>query len=240
MFCNDVRNAFKDIPKNELYKVSDNNYDLFSVRNELHEQYIDTYFYGVKNNYDKLYSENFALLAPLYINNILPDYFLIFRVDNAIDRDSYKEEDIDKFKKIISNGKLIKSFDLRENSELGNYLRNIQKDITQYPTSIYLSMNQYNHNEWTGISVDRGVITTATESGYLLSQVKNQVDYDRYVTNGFERNGLISSRLLNIEFMFNDLDSEDYKIKARMSDIIRAFIVNILRHRFCNILIFIT
>ena len=212
MFCNDVRNAFKDIPKNELYKVSDNNYDLFSVRNELHEQYIDTYFYGVKNNYDKLYSENFALLAPLYINNILPDYFLVFRVDNAIDINSSKEEDIDKFKKIISNGKLIKSFDLRENSELGNYLRNIQKDITQYPTSIYLSMNQYNHNEWTGISVDRGVITTATESGYLLSQVKNQVDYDRYVTNGFERNGLISSRLLNIEFMFNDLESEDFKI----------------------------
>ena len=87
-----------------------------------------------------------------------------------------------------------------------------------------MSMDQYNHNQWTGISIDRGVITTATESGYSLTDVKNQVDYDRYVTNGFERNGLISSRLINLEFMFNDKESEDFKIN-------RYFGLYIINHK---------
>lgn len=211
-YSNDIRNNFSSIPKNELFKVSDEVYDLFNIKQDFSSQYNDTYFYGVKNNFDKLYNENFSLLAPLYINHILPDFFVIFRVDGPIN--DYKPNISPKeiFDIFLREGKIVKTFDLRENTNVGNYIRNIQEDIINYPTSVYMSMDQYNHNQWTGISIDRGIITTATESGYLLTEVKNQVDYDRYITNGFERNGLVSSRIINFEFMFDDKSSIDFKI----------------------------
>lgn len=224
-FANDVRNHFKDIPKSDFYSVDEDCYNIFSVKTDFSKQYNDTYFYGVKNNTDKLYKENFSLLAPLYINNVLPDFFVVFRLDGPINK--YKKTNTfttkDVFDKFLEEGTIIKTFDLRKDTAIGSYLRNIQNDIISYPTSVYMSMDQYNHNQWTGISIDKGLIITATESGHLLKEVNNQVDYDRYITNGFERNGLISSRLINLEFMFNDENSEDFKIN-------RYFGIYIINH----------
>ena len=212
-FSNDVKNIFSQLPKSDLYKIPEDAYDLFSSKKELHMQYNDLYSYGVKNNDDKLYTENFALLAPLYINDVLPDFFVIFRVDGPISEISDMNS-TDRMNYFLKNGKLIKSFDLRKNTPIGNYLINAQSEFQNYPSSVYISCDDYNYNNWIGISVDDGVISQINETTYRLSKIKNQVELDNYITNGFERNGLINSRIINFEFMFNDDDEtvKDFSI----------------------------
>lgn len=210
-FSNDVKNIFETLPKTDLYKIPEDGYDLFNVKKELSKQYNDIYSYGVKNNNDKLYPENFSLLAPLYINETLPDFFLIFRVDGAMSENDNMSA-TDRMQYFIKNGKLVKSFDMRRNTPIGNYLRNIQSELQQYHGSVYISCDDYNYNNWIGISVDNGIISQANETTYRLSKVKNQVELDNYITNGFERNGLINSRIINFEFMFDDNDAPEFSI----------------------------
>lgn len=211
-YSNDIRNIFSSISKRELFEISNDNRNMFDMKNKLSQQYIDTYFYGAKTNYDELYDENFSLFAPLYLNNDLPDFFLIFKLDGVIDKNETFTNSTERLKYFIENGKIIKSFDLRNNTTIGKYLRNIIKENENHSTSVFLSFNDYIPNQWSGISIDRGIVANINESSYSLSQVNNQVDFDRFVTGGFERNGLISSHLINLEFMFNDNSSESFSI----------------------------
>lgn len=212
-YCNDVRNIFKGLSKTELYRIKDENYEIFNTKKELHKQYVDTYFYGAKNNIDKLYTENFSILAPLYIKDTLPDFFLIFKIDGATNKDCSKYTSTERIKYFLENGKIIKTFDLRKDSPLGSYIRNIKSDFENFQNPVYISFDKYIYNEWYGISIDRGIVGGVYESPYdLYKNIKNQVDYDRYITNGFERNGIISSNLINFEFMFDDEESDNLSI----------------------------
>ena len=213
-YANDVRNIFSSIPNNKLFEVSEDNYNLFSTKNKLSEQYVDTYNYGAKTNTNRLYSENFALLAPLYVNNTLPDFFVVFKLDGPIEQNKF-DNNTDNFKNILKKGKVIKTYDMRKDTAIGTYLRKLVKENEKINGSVFISMDNYIQNEWNGISIQRGVMTSVKESPFLFSQLKNQVDYDRFVTNGFERNGILSSKIINLEFMFDDeLDNlnEDFKI----------------------------
>lgn len=71
------------------------------------------YRYGVTTNTDKLYSENFALLAPLRIGETLPDFFVVLKVPGTVDLTSAMS-DTAVFKKMMADGKLIKSYDMRQ------------------------------------------------------------------------------------------------------------------------------
>lgn len=209
-YANDIRNIFSRISKKELFDVPHNN--IFDYKTNLYEQFVDIYSYGVSNNTNKLYPENFSMLAPLYLNNELPDFFVIFKLDGATNTNISSYTPTERLKYFIKNGVVVKSFDLRKNTSIGSYLRNIVNENEKYNTSIYISLNDKIPNQWNGISIDRGILTNINESGYLLSQVKNQVDYDRFITNGFERNGIINSHLINLEFLFDDETSEDFSI----------------------------
>ena len=214
-YSNDIRNVFSSIPKRELYEVPENAFGIFDIKDKLSQQYNDTYFYGVKNNEDNLYSENFSLLAPLYLNEELPDFFLIFKLNgprNENDNINITSTPTDKLKRFLIDGEIIKTFDLRSNSPIGKYLRKIVEENKKHPSSVFVSYNDYVPNKWNGISIDRGIVNSVNESCYMLSQVNNQVEYDHFITNGFERNGLINSHLINLEFMFNDENGEDFSI----------------------------
>lgn len=210
-FSNDVKNVFGKLPKSELYKIPDNSYDLFNVKDNYKDQINDTYSYGVKNNNDRLYPENFSLFAPLFLNDVLPDFFLIFRVDGALSEDNNMSA-TERMKNFLKNGKLIKSFDIRKDTPVGNYLLNAYSEFNKFPTSVYISCDDYNYNNWIGISVEEGIIKQANETTYKLSKIKNQVEFDNYITEGFERNGLINPRIINFEFLFDDNDANEFSI----------------------------
>ena len=66
-----IENIFKNSTINRCTSYDAICMDVYN-RFKLFEQYDDTYFYGVKTNTNRLYLEDFSLLAPLYINNNIP------------------------------------------------------------------------------------------------------------------------------------------------------------------------
>ena len=225
-FSNSIRNVFETLPKGDLYKVADENYYAFNSLRSFEKQYITTYTYGAKTNDDELYNENFSILAPLWVNQNLPDYFLIFRVDGPYEN-NINLPAIDIFKKYISKAKLIKSFNLQNDSPVGKFLRNHLSEAQVYPGSTYISFNNKDNLSWYGIAVDKGVIAERVETPYFANKINNQTWANYYISNGFERNNLISSNLINIEFMFDDNDASLYSLN-------RYFGVYVKRNDFSN------
>jgi hypothetical protein len=206
---------FKDMPAQDLYKVEDKCFNMFTTVQSYKDQYYDTYFSGVKTNDDKMYSENFALLAPLCIKRVMPDFFLVFRVEKKT-ADAYNEHmnDDEKIKYFLKHGKIVKCYDMRLGSKLGTYIRNIYKQSSGFCGDMYESYSTDNYNKYIGISVDRGVVSSKYESGFMTKNIKSQVELNDFYTEGFERNHLVSKDIINFEFMFNDESAELFSINT--------------------------
>lgn len=205
---------FRKMSTDDFYKVEDNCFNLFTAINDYKMQYYTTYNSGVRTNEDHLYSENFALLAPLCVKDVLPDFFLVFKVNTDSISKKKSISEAEKIKYFLSNGKLVKSFDFREGSNLGKYVRNIRDKAKNYPGDIFASYDIKNYNKFIGISIDRGVVTSAYESMYKEKPVNNQVALNEYFTLGFERNKLVSKDIVNFEFMFNDTEEDLFSINT--------------------------
>ena len=209
-----VMNSFRKMSVDDFYKVEDNCYNLFTTVNDYKLQYYDTYNSGVRTNDDNLYKENFAMLAPLCIKHVLPDFFLVFKVKTDEFNKRKNMSESDKIKYFFENGTLVKSFDMRKDSNLGTYIREIQRQSETYPGDIFVAYDKTNYNKFIGISVDRGVVTSAYESIYKEDGINNQVAYNEYFTMGFQRNKLVSKDIVNFEFMFNDTDEKLFSINT--------------------------
>lgn len=214
-----IMSIFRNMSSDDIYNISKKYYDIVTTTTKLSEQFVDTYRSGVSTNSDNLYKENFSALAPLYIKDILPDFFVIFKVDGLVDM----PDSSDIMKYLIKNGEQIKCFDLRQNSKLGTYIRNIQRNANKYGDELYVSKKINNSHQLTGISIEKGVVTnvyeTLTEnSDYNVldaSTVVCNVNYLNYLSGLFESNKLVSDRLINFEFMFDDnTDVEQFELNT--------------------------
>lgn len=205
---------FRKMSTDDFYKVEDNCFNLFTAINDYKMQYYTVYNSGVRTNEDHLYSENFALLAPLCVKEVLPDFFLVFKVNTDSISKNKSMSEADKIKYFLSNGKLVKSFDFRDGTNLGKCVRGIRDNARNYPGDIFASYDIKNYNKFIGISVDRGVVTSAYESMYKEKPVNNQVALNDYFTLGFERNKLVSKDIINFEFMFNDTEEDLFSINT--------------------------
>lgn len=209
----DLMLSYSSVPSQDFYKVEDKCYSLFTTAQSYNNQYYDLYYAGVKTNDDKMYSENFAMLAPLCVKDVVPDFFLIFKIDKTLS--DYSEDtmsDTDKLKYFIKNGKLVKSYDMRQNSVLGQYVRNIAENAAKEVGDLFVSYETTNYDKFIGISLDRGVVTSIYETPFKREYVNNQVSLNEFYTRGFERNHLVSKNIVNFEFMFNDTSSELFSI----------------------------
>lgn len=117
--------------------------------------------------------------------------------------------------KILPNATAIKTFDLRENTLIGNYIRSIanNNNFSKSPIDINWSPNGYSY--WNGVDIKNGVFTSKGEIlyDYLRSpDSDSMIDLEDYVTSGFSRNGVICPNLLNLEFLFDDEDSDLYTV----------------------------
>jgi len=203
-----LMSKMRSIPTDDFYKIEDSCYDLFATANDLNEQYYDKYNYGVRTNTDKMYSENFALLAPLCIRKVLPDFFLIFKIknyENLFDTTN-KKIIIDPRNKFIdfNNCELIKSFDFREGTKLGSYIRRILNNNNEFVGDIYAGSDYDHFNIFNGISLERGVVSRIYEETTQERNINNQVSMNDWYTLGFQRNHIVSKDIINFEFMFDD------------------------------------
>lgn len=119
------------------------------------------------------------------------------------------------YEKILPNSSAVKTFDLRENTLIGSYIRSIinNNNFSKSPIEINWSPNGYSY--WNGVDIKNGIFTSKGEILYdylRSSDSDSMIDLEDYVTSGFSRNGIICPNLLNLEFLFDDDDSDLYTI----------------------------
>lgn len=198
-----IMSKMKDMPPEDMYKVEDTCFNLFAMADGYDGQYYDKYNYGVRTNFDRLYKENFALLAPICIRKTLPDFFLIFKITN---NDIIKGNNTSILN--YNNVKFVKSFDMRSGTNIGKYIRNILDNARTFVGDVYTGYSYDHFNGYNGISLDRGVVACMYESTVDERMFNNQVAMNNWYTLGFERNHMVSKDIINLEFMFNDTDEE--------------------------------
>ena len=214
MYQRDLYSFFRNTPNEliyELYQVDD---QYQNTKRDYYQQYDNFYNYGVEQLASKFYDEDFTFLAPLWMRKVLPDYFVIFRADHPASIASYNGSPSDElFKEVFKDARIIKTFDMRETSKLGKYIRKIVNDPRFIERPIQVSFEQDVPTTWNGISYKDGTITG---KGELLSSFWSEdrpiKALEDFITSGFERNGIISTNLINLEFLFDDPEASTYSI----------------------------
>ncbi len=220
VFSGDVRNVFADLPLGEMYRVdAEDTLDIEIPHTEFEKQYDLNYSYGARLFKDDLYPEDYAMLAPLWVNNQLPDYFVIFRLDGVYNPETYDNLSLaDLATDYLKDSELVTSWGMKEDTPLGGYLRNYQTELKKYRSPLFLSLSDpaqsdFDPNTWHGIAVDKGIVTGRSEIPYFFDQrAGNFTDMNAFLSEGFERNNLLCSNLINMEYVFSDGDVSLYSM----------------------------
>jgi len=169
-----------------------------------------TKFYYSSVNYvnSKFYNKKYSAFAPLYLNGDLPKYFVVFKLDGAIsdrlDNINLDLSNDDIVKDVLYGAKILKVFDLSDNTAIGKYINGIVKDVNTNESDLIVD---YKNNTivWNGYSIDYGVITGHMEYVYdIFSKDKPLIDFEEYIIDGYSKYGLIYPKILNMEYMFDD------------------------------------
>lgn len=172
-----------------------------SIQNNFANQYDDIYWSGPRYIEDNRHSEEFQYNTTLKIcPENLPKYFFIFRKDGTGADDNYIN-DLDFFKKL----KLIKTFNLNNSTDLGKFLEKnfIEEKINRSP--LELNFKLFEFSKWNGYNYYSG--GNATKSFFLSEFFQDQNTYyelEKFLTNGFKDNGIISQHYLNLSYLFDD------------------------------------
>lgn len=117
--------------------------------------------------------------------------------------------------KILPYAQVVSTFDLRSNTPIGQYIRSIINDSGFSSSPIDFTLQGNSFTFYNGVSIKDGVFTKKGEilGDYLKSTASSsQIDFEEFITDGFSRNGLICPNILNLEFLFDDPDSDLYSI----------------------------
>ena len=204
-------------PTEIVYSLYQRDESYLSTKRSFDEQYDRFYQYGAAQLPSKFYDENFSFFAPLYLKTEIPEHFVIFRTTGPINKFTY-ETPFDEWKNhvtsdILSNSQIVKVFDLSEKSNIGKYLRGIVNHPARRESEITVSYQENGYTTFNGISYKNGTYVQAGELLYDYINEENPLSsVEEFVTLGFQRNGVISTHALNLEFLFNDGDAENYSI----------------------------
>lgn len=197
-------------PASIVYQLYQADTTYLSTKRNLHQQFDNFYCAGADQLTTKLYTEDFSFLAPLWLRPNLPDYFIIMRMEepfSTIDREKIN------WNEIVNTSEIIKTFDLSANSNIGKYMRGIVNDGL-YPISpLQVNFDSQSLSSFNGIAYDKGVYTNRGELlyNYFLND-RTTIEFDDYITQGFQRNSMISANMLNLEFLFDDNEASNYSI----------------------------
>jgi len=209
----DVAKFWKNTETGFAYKVMQE-HDNTSMKDDYGQQYETFYWAGCEYIDSLEYNEEYGMLAPLWLDKNIPERFVIFKINdpsywnfvmNATD-----PRELDFKEDILKKCKILKTIDLTENSRIGSYIRRYasQKGFPEAPftmTDEWISFN--------GINYETGTFTSKKEnySERFWQHDDTVLEFDKYITEGFERNNIIVANLLNIEFLFDDPEADEYK-----------------------------
>lgn len=220
-YNNDIAN-FLTGSGSQAYRVYQNFSDIV-VSDSYDNQFETLYWCGAEYIDSSNYSEDIGFVAPLYLREKLPNYFLIFRLDtpsnynfNVDSNNNTLDSTFDFKKDILDKAVLIKTFDLREGSVLGDYIHNyVEQEEFEFDKSMYVNFSNCEVTYY-GINKNSGVFENIVESfeNELLKNDNPILNDDKWFTEGFERNGLIFPYIINIEYLFDD---ENFKNNGKES-----------------------
>ncbi len=212
----DIASFYRGLPSTEKYKVLRKFSDT-TVYSDYQFQHEDQYHYGAIHNETKLYDEQYKILAPIWLERKVPSKFVIYRIENVEYKKEYTEDtngQNNRILEILKNATIVKTFDLSNSSKLGEYISNHVND-KQFPkAAISVNFKEGAQSFFNGIDTVNGGFSSKAEQ---FDKYYTQVDYPEFfsneiITGGFERNGLAIANVINLEFLFDDITAEDYKI----------------------------
>lgn len=160
-----------------------------------------------------IYSDGNIFSATSTLFNITQGIGSVILLDPSFNISSVEDTENHFYDKILPKSTIVSTFDLTENSEIGKYLRKIKTTPGFTDSLIDARFEDKQLTTFNGVNYSVGVFDK--KGDYLLDYFENpetQIGFEDFITNGFRNNGIISYKLLNMEFLFNDRDSEDYTI----------------------------
>ena len=222
-------------PSSLVYKVEKTT-DYYDISNNYFTQYYTTYTAGTYKKISKEYKEQIACFAPLWVEkNDIPEVFVVFKLPDPVsvntkDITSPFDAEIEKkiydtdylednssnyfFETILKKSKILKVFDITEESSIGKYIRNHVNDNNFPEAPLSVRYNKDERTTYNGISLNKGGFASVNSnmfSDFFVTD-KTITEFDNYVTNGFSRNNVICANILNLEFLFDDEEDEDYSV----------------------------
>ena len=211
-------------PKEAAYEVFQEFEDT-SVLNTFGNQYEMFYGAGTRSIASESYSQSLGTLAPLWLNEQIPNYFVIFRLDdpaainninasNENDGANNAQTSAQFSKNVLENCTAIKTFDLSASSKLGSYIRNYRNQ-EEFPTvPLNVSWRKDEPILWNGINYNHGGFTSSGSYAYsdLVGKDATIIENEYFFTQGFQNNSILLANLLNLEFLFDDPNAPDYSI----------------------------
>ena len=199
------------------------NFSNITISDSYDNQFETLYWCGAEYIDSSFYTEKIGFVAPLYLREKLPNYFLIFRLDtpsnynlNVDDMGNILDSTFDFKTDILDKAVLIKTFDLREGSVLGNYIhRYVEQDLFEFDKSMYINFSNAEVTYY-GINKFNGVLEKKVENfeNELLKNDNPILKDDKWFTEGFERNNLIFPYIMNIEYLFDDDNFKNGNIES--------------------------
>lgn len=184
--------------------------------NGFDNQFENMYWCGVESINSDAYPQEMGCIAPLYLRKKRPNYFVIFKIDtpaNTNTNERVNDYVADFEADVKSKAKIIKAFDLREGTPIGNYIkRYVSQRNFDYDKSIYVNFSSHEIYYY-GIDKSSGVLTQKVENfeDQLLNNDNTIMKMDDWITSGFERNNLIFPYIINFEFLFDDKETSEYE-----------------------------
>ncbi len=203
-------------PREIVFDLNES-FDPVRTSTDFKDQYdFSNYFSGAKYLASRKYSERLSYFAPLFLNQDIPDYFIILKIKDPINKKinlleqeyPYNRENyiIETFK----NSKVIKTFNLKEETKIGRYLRDYLRSNSFPSSPLTVSYQEGSLTYWNGIMYDSGTMGSRGENLYEFYQQSYPIKFfEEFLTLGYERNGIIFPNIINLEFAFNDTDESD-------------------------------
>lgn len=205
-------------PNNIIFDLK-KNVKVEQISENFEDQYdFSDYYSGAKFFPSKFYDERFSYLAPLYMKEQLPDYFIIFKVpgpmnyESTISKNKYPHQSDEYLYDMLKGAEVKSVYDLTDKSKLGKYLRSMLEH-DRYPKSpLDVNFNNGSLTNYNGISITAGTYASKGEDLSGFYRDDNPIKYfEQFMTLGYERNSILYPYIMNIEFLFDEEFNGDYE-----------------------------
>jgi len=190
-----------------------------AVAKDLKDQFdFDLYTSGAKYLTSRQYSEKFSYLAPLYLDQVVPTKFVIFKIPGASNYTAGQGKTLQNITvqefatETFKHATIVKVFDLGKTSKIGQYLENMVKNPMFTRKPLYVNHKIDGYSLYRGASISSGTYVEIPEQlSTVFSRALPLLKVEEFVTLGYERNKIVYPKILNLEFLFDDVTSDEYE-----------------------------